>query len=64
MLATEINFSFQVTKEVFPIIRNLGKARLQEKPFFPQQGYQPIKVKVFGSYGPLQNVPLAGIWEW
>ena len=27
--------SFQVTKEVFLIICNLGKARFGEKPFFP-----------------------------
>lgn len=50
MLATEINFSFQVTKEVFPIIP--GKSQVARKAIFPQRGYQPIKVKAFGPYGP------------
>lgn len=35
MLAAEIILSFQVTKEVFSIISNLGQARFGEKLFFP-----------------------------
>lgn len=35
VLAAEIILSFQVTKEVFSIISNLGQARFGEKLFFP-----------------------------
>lgn len=43
MLAVQIIFSFQVTKEVFHIVSNLRKPRFEEAPFFPNEAANPWK---------------------
>lgn len=43
MVATEIILPFLVTKEIFPIISNLGKARFGKKLFFPNEAANPLR---------------------
>ena len=51
MLATEIIIAFLITKEIFPIISNLGKSHDWKNVFLPQQSNHSSKA--FGPYGRL-----------